>query len=252
MGEVGAIVASTLDRETIVQKVTDIATELTRAEFGAFFYNVTDPKSGDAYMLYTLSGAPREAFAKFPHPRATAVFAPTFHGEGPVRLDDVTQDPRYGQSAPYHGMPPGHLPVRSYLAVPVKGVAGDVLGGLFFGHSEIGVFTEQHERLAAGVAAWASVALENSRLYAEAQTANRMKDEFLAVLSHELRTPLNAIVGYSRLLRGNILSGEKAARGLETLERNATWLTQIVEDVLDVSRIVSGKIRLDVQPVELP
>ena len=103
-----------------------------------------------------------------------------------------------------------------------------------------------------GVAAWASVALENSRLYAEAQTANRMKDEFLAVLSHELRTPLNAIVGYSRLLRGGILSGEKAARGLETLERNATWLTQIVEDILDVSRIVAGKIRLDVQPVELP
>jgi PAS domain S-box-containing protein len=93
---------------------------------------------------------------------------------------------------------------------------------------------------------------ERVRLYAEAQSANRMKDEFLAVLSHELRTPLNAIVGYSRLLRGNILSGEKAARGLETLERNATWLTQIVEDVLDVSRIESGKIRLDVQPVDLP
>jgi PAS domain S-box-containing protein len=252
LGEVGAAVASTLDREAIVQKVTDIATELTRAQFGAFFYNVTDPQSGDAFMLYTLSGAPREAFEKFPHPRATAVFAPTFHGEGPMRLDDVTRDPRYGKSAPYFGMPPGHLPVRSYLAVPVKGVAGDVVGGLFFGHSDVGVFTPQHERLALGVAAWASVALENARLYADAQVANRLKDEFLAVLSHELRTPLNAIVGYARLLRGNILSGEKAARGLETLERNATWLTQIVEDVLDVSRIVAGKIRLDVQPVELP
>jgi len=79
-----------------------------------------------------------------------------------------------------------------------------------------------------------------------------MKDEFLAVLSHELRTPLHAIVGYARLLGGNILSGDKATRGLETLERNATWLTQIVEDVLDVSSIVSGKMRLDVQPVELP
>ena len=78
------------------------------------------------------------------------------------------------------------------------------------------------------------------------------RTSFSRYLSHELRTPLNAIVGYSRLLRGNILSGEKAARGLETLERNATWLTQMVEDVLDVSRIVSGKIRLDVQPVELP
>ena len=252
LSEVGSVVASTLDRETIVQKVTDIATELTDAQFGAFFYNVTDAESGDAYMLYTLSGAPREAFAKFPRPRATAVFAPTFYGEGPLRLDDVTQDPRYGKRAPYHGMPSGHLPVRSYLAVPVKGVTGEVIGGLFFGHSEVGVFTEQHERLALGVAAWAAVALENARLYADAQDANRMKDEFLAVLSHELRTPLNAIVGYSRLLRGGILSGDKAERGLETLERNARWLTQIVEDVLDVSRIVSGKIRLDVQTVELP
>src|SRR4026209_1713398 len=114
------------------------------------------------------------------------------------------------------------------------------------------MFDAQHQRHAVGVASWASVALENSRLYTEAREANRLKDEFLAVLSHELRTPLNAIVGYSRLLRGNILSGEKAARGLETLDRNARWLTQIVEDVLDVSRIVAGKLRLDVQPVELP
>jgi PAS domain S-box-containing protein len=93
---------------------------------------------------------------------------------------------------------------------------------------------------------------ENTRLYEMAREANRAKDEFLAVLSHELRTPLNAIVGYSRLLRGGVISQEKAARALETLERNATWLSQIIDDVLDVSRIVSGKIRLDVQPVELP
>jgi PAS domain S-box-containing protein len=251
LSAVGAIVASTLDRETIVQKVTDTATELIHAEFGAFFYNVRDQKSGDAYMLYALSGAPREAFSSFPHPRATALFGPTFRGEGPVRLDDVLTDPRYGKNAPFHGMPKGHLPVRSYLAVPVKGLDGHVIGGLFFGHSQPAMFTEQHERLAVGTASWASVALENARLYGEAQDANRMKDDFLAVLSHELRTPLNAILGYSRLLRGNMLSGEQLERGVETVERNARWLTQIVEDVLDVSRIVSGKIRLDVQAVNL-
>jgi PAS domain S-box-containing protein len=249
LAEVGAVVASALDRETIIQKVTDVATELTRAQFGAFFHHATDESSGNASMR---SGAWGEALATFPNPRAAALFDPTYRGEGPMRLDDVTRDPRSGQESPFHGLPPGHLPVRSYLAVPVKSTGGVVLGGLFFGHAEAGAFTEQHERLASGVAAWASLALENARLYADAQAANRMKDEFLAVLSHELRTPLNAIVGYSRLLRGNILSGEKAARGLETLERNATWLTQIVEDVLDVSRIVAGKIRLDVQPVELP
>ena len=252
LSQVGAIVASTLDRDSIVQKVTDAATELTHAEFGAFLYNVVDPVSGDAYTLYTLSGADKAAFDKFPPPRATALFAPTLNGEGTVRLADVAADPRYGKSAPLYGMLPGHLPVRSYLAVPVKGVGGDVLGGLFFGHSQPGVFTEEHARLAEGTASWGSVALENARLYREARDASRMKDEFLAVLSHELRTPLNAVVGYARLLRGGVLSGEKADRGLETLERNAMSLTQIVEDVLDVSRIISGKIRLDVQAVELP
>ena len=249
LNEVGTLVASTLDRETVVQKVTDTARELTHAEFGAFFYNVHD--HGDALMLYALSGASRKDFAAFPHPRATQIFAPTFTGAGTVRLDDVTADPRYGNNPPFHGMPAGHLPVRSYLAVPVKGVNGTVLGGLFFGHSEPGVFTEQHERLAVGTAAWASVALENARLYAEARDANRMKDDFLAVLSLELRTPLNAILGYSRLLRGGMLVGEQVERALETVERNARWLTQIVEDVLDVSRIVSGKIRIDVQAVEM-
>jgi PAS domain S-box-containing protein len=252
LSDVGAAVASTLDREKILQKVTDIATELTQAEFGAFSYNVTDSQSGDAHLVYALSGAQRDVLANNANFRGTAIFSPTFDGDEPVRLDDVTTDPRYGQAAPSFVMPAGHLPVRSYLAVPVKGARGDVFGGLFFGHSRAGAFTEQHERLALGVAAWASVALENARLYADAQVANRMKDEFLAVLSHELRTPLNAIVGYSRLLRGGMLPPDKAARGLETLERNATLLTQIVEDVLDVSRIVAGKIRLDVQPVELP
>jgi PAS domain S-box-containing protein len=251
IGNVGASLASTLDHDTIVQQVTDAATELTGAEFGAFFYNVHDGHAGDAFMLHALSGAPKEAFEAFPHPRVTALFGPTFRGEGTVRLDDVTTDPRYGQNPPYYGQPPGHLPVRSYLAVSVKSAGGDVVGGLFFGHSRVGAFTAQHAQLANGIASWASVALQNAHLYVAAREANRMKDEFLAVLSHELRTPLNAIVGYARLLRGGILTGEKAARGLDTLDRNASALTQIVEDVLDVSRIVSGKIRLDVQPVEL-
>jgi CheY-like chemotaxis protein len=80
-----------------------------------------------------------------------------------------------------------------------------------------------------------------------------LKDEFLASLSHELRTPLNAVLGYARMLRGGVVvSPEKQTRAIEAIERNATSLTQIVEDVLDISRIVSGKIRLNVQPAELP
>ena len=188
-------------------------------------------------MLYTLSGAPKEAFAGSPHPRATAVLAPTFHGEGPVRLDDVTKDPRYGRKRALF-----RHACRASAGAQLSGRAGERRGPAT---SSAGCSSATRDRVSSpnstsgwrsGSRRWASVALENARLYIEARDANRMKDEFLAVLSHELRTPLNAIVGYARLLRGGILSGEKAARGLETLERNATWLTQIVEDVLDVSQ----------------
>ena len=251
LSEVGALLAGLLDRAKLVQTATDVATELTQAAFGAFFYNVVDRQTGDSYVLQALSGVSKETFAGFSQPRSTPVFAPTFRGEGPVRSADITMDPRYANNPPHHGMPAGHLPVRSYLAVPVKAVSGGVLGGLFFGHPDPGVFTAQHEQLAVGVASWASVALENARLYLDAVEADRLKDEFLAVLSHELRTPLGAMLGYARLLRAGVLTGEKAERGLETLERNAFALKQIVDDVLDVSSIVSGKTRLDVQPVDV-
>jgi PAS domain S-box-containing protein len=252
LNNVGRALSSALDPETVVQAVTDAATNLTGAEFGAFFYNVADPATGGSYMLYTLSGAPKSAFARFPHPRATALFGPTFRGEGVVRLDDVAADPRFGRNAPYFGMPAGHLPVRSYLAVPVRNRSQEVLGGLFFGHSRVGVFTDASERLATGIALWATVALANAKLYADVDEANRLKDEFLATLSHELRTPLNAIVGYVRMIRAGFVTGDRLTAAVETIDRNASSLTQIVEDILDVSRIISGKIRLDVRPVDLP
>jgi PAS domain S-box-containing protein len=251
LNKVGRVVASGLDRESIVQAVTDAATELTGAQFGAFFYNVSN-SSGESYTLYTISGVPREAFSQLPMPRNTAVFEPTFRGTGMVRSDDITKDPRYGHNAPYHGMPAGHLPVRSYLAVPVLSHSGEPLGGLFFGHSEVGQFSDRHERLAVGVASWASVALQNAALYISVQEASRLKDHFLATLSHELRTPLNAILGYARMLGSGMLATERQGRAIQVIERNATSLTQIVEDVLDVSRIVSGKMRLNVQSVDLP
>ena len=86
---------------------------------------------------------------------------------------------------------------------------------------------------------------------AEAEQANRLKDEFLAVVSHELRTPLTAIVGWAHMLRHNGLDEATARRGLETIERNAQAQAQLVEDILDVSRVIAGKLRLNVTPVDL-
>jgi PAS domain S-box-containing protein len=171
-------VAAELDVAAVVQIVTDACTELVGAEFGAFFYNVKNEK-GESYMLYALSGVPREAFSKFPMPRNTKVFGPTFEGEGVVRSDDITEDPRYGKNAPYHGMPEGHLPVCSYLAAPVVSRSGEVIGGLFFGHSGRGRFLEEHEELLVGIAGQAAIAIDNARLYqaAEREIAERKRAE---------------------------------------------------------------------------
>jgi PAS domain S-box-containing protein len=160
--------SSELDMQQLVQKVTDAGTQLSGAKFGAFFFNVVG-EDGESYTLYTLSGADRTAFDKFGLPRNTPLFAPTFSGEAVVRCDDVQYDDRYGQNAPHQGMPVGHLPVRSYLAAPVRSRAGDVLGGLFFGHPEPGVFTAHTERVVTGLAAQAAVALDNARLYGQAR-----------------------------------------------------------------------------------
>jgi signal transduction histidine kinase/DNA-binding response OmpR family regulator len=249
---IGTALASELDLERVVQLVTDEATALTGAQFGAFFYNVVDPaRGGEAYTLYALAGVPRERFAGFPHPRSTPVFGPTFRGEGVVRSDDITQDPRYGQLAPYHGMPLGHLPVRSYLAVPVRSRMGEVLGGLFFGHEERAVFTEREERLVVGIAGWAAVAMDNARLYAgerqareNAEAAARTKTEFLATMSHEFRTPLNAVLGYAQLLELGVLGPNTPAQQahLERLQASARHLLGLIEDVLDVAKVDADRL----------
>ena len=270
LNETGTALAAKLDLRAVVQAVTDAGTQLSGAQFGAFFYNFTDEK-GDAFLLYTLSGAPPEAFEQFGKPRATALFGPTFRGEAPTRIDDLLSDERYAQLAPHFGMPKEHLPVRSYLAVPVRSRAGEIIGGLFFGHSQPGVFTDRAERLIVGVAAQAGVAIDNARLYEAAQQAaeerrtlleseraaraaaersSELKDEFLATLSHELRTPLNAILGWSQVLRTTSPEEADFRKGLETIERNARVQTQLIEDLLDMSRITSGKLRLDIQSLQ--
>jgi signal transduction histidine kinase/FixJ family two-component response regulator len=259
LNRIGNTLASELDVERIVQTVTDAATNLTGAQFGAFFYNVLDAQ-GEKYTLFTLSGAPRDAFEQFGHPRPTPVFAPTFYGEGIVRSDDITKDPRYGQMSPYHGMPPKHMPVRSYLAVPVMSRRGGVIGGLFFGHEEAGVFGQRAERIVSNIAGWAAVAMDNAHLYdaerrarGEAEVANRAKSEFLANMSHELRTPLNAIGGYADLLaagiRGPVTDAQRS--DLERIKRNQRHLLSLINDILNFAKAEAGRVRFDPREVSM-
>lgn len=183
--ELNSTFASDLNLERIVQSLTDAGTDLVGAAFGAYFHNVLD-ETGEYLKLYTLSGADRADFEKLGHPRATAIFAPTFLNQGVVRSDDILADPRYGLSAPHRGMPEGHLPVRSYLAVSVVSRSGKVLGGLFFGHPEPGRFTAQQERLMVTLAANAAIAIDNARLFLQVQQANETLEERVAQRTEEL------------------------------------------------------------------
>jgi signal transduction histidine kinase len=264
LNQTGQSIAAQLELERLLQTVTDSATALTGARFGAFFYNRVN-EQGEDYLLYTLSGAPREAFEKFGHPRATAVFSPTFRGEGPVRSDDITKDPRYGRMGPHHGMPPGHLPVRSYLAAAVRSRSGEVFGGLFFGHPETGRFDERTEQLIVGVASQAAIAIDNARLYQAAQTqianreraelrlrdTDRRKDEFLATLAHELRNPLAPIRQAATISRSPSATPEQKSWSHEVITRQVHHMSLLLDDLLDISRITRGTLELRKQRTEL-
>ena len=271
LNRAGSVLASTLDIDTLLQSITDAATELTGAAFGSFFYNGKDA-NGDAFLLYTLSGAPREAFEKLGHPRPTPVFKPTFDGGPPVRSDDITKDPRYGRMGPHHGMPKGHLPVRSYLAASVCSRSGEVLGGLFFGHPEPNRFDERTEQNIAGFVAQAAVAIDNARLYdmaqraareregllaseraarAEAERHSKMKDEFLAMLAHELRNPLAPITNAAQLLKMPAADENLRLKATSIISRQVRHMTELIDDLLDVSRVTRGLVKLEAETLEL-
>jgi two-component sensor histidine kinase len=273
LNRTGAALSAELDLDRVVQRVTDAGVQLTGAEFGALFYNVTSD-GDERYTLYALSGVPKEEFSKFPMPRNTQVFAPTFGGVGVVRSDDITMDARYGQNGPHKGMPEGHLPVRSYLAIPVISRTGEVHGGLFFGHGKPGIFTERSERLMVGLAAQAAIAIDNGRLYQAAQheieerkQSQSQQSLLIRELHHRVKNTLatvQAVVGATARSTSSIDEFYEAFVGriislanTHSLLTEAVWQTaslrEILEKELSPYNDDSGmRIILDGLPAELP
>jgi signal transduction histidine kinase len=241
----GRTIVAELDHRRLAQIAIDAATELTGAQFGAFFYNVTDERI-ESYVLYAVAGLPREAFAKLPLPRNTAILAPAFLGQAALRLADVTQDPRYGKNYPHKGTPDGHPAVRSYLAVPVMSRTGSTIGALFLGHGKIGAFTERSERAAIELAAHAATAMDNAQLYAAAQRliaelekANAELDQFAYAASHDLRAPLRGISNLASWIDEDLPATTDAStkEHLRLLKIRAARMDRLINGLLELARV---------------
>ncbi len=262
LNRTGAEVAAELNLDKVVQLVVDAGVELTGAQFGAFFYNV-EREDGERLMLYALAGAKMSDFENFGMPRPTPIFAPTFAGEGAIRSADITKDARYGKNAPHKGMPKGHLPVRSYLSVPVASRSGEVLGGLFFGHGEPDVFSERSQRLMDGLAAQAAIAIDNARLFQAAERANEglekrvlertteLEDAHEALrhaqkmeaigqltggVAHDFNNLLTVIRGSADMLSRPNLTEEKRARYVDAIAQTADRAAKLTSQLLAFAR----------------
>jgi len=153
--------------------------------------------------------------------------------------------------------PDNGLRPQSSLSAPMA-VMGRIIGTIEVQSYEKEAYREEHATAIRMAANLTAVAIENVRLLerestarASAEESNRLKDEFLATVSHELRTPLTAILGWSRMLQGESLESDMAARAIETIKRNAKAQAQIIDDILDVSRIITGNLYLELHPIEI-
>jgi PAS domain S-box-containing protein len=233
LNRVGPMLLEELDPDRLAQKVTDLATQLTGAQFGAMFY-------GDRYAL---SGVTREQFEKLGLPEARML---TTGINKTLVCGDISED------VPC-------LPVktvRSYLAAPLMSRSGEVLGSLIFGSSEIGLFQHLHVKLAEGIAAQAAIALDNARLFAEAETAretlqhsneelrraNDDLNQFAYSASHDLQEPLRMVALYSQMMerKYKALMDKTGSEYLGYMVQGARRMEMLLRDLLDYTQVISG------------
>lgn len=250
-----ALLASSLDYETTLQRLADLAV----------------PKLGDWCCVHLVEpdGSIRLLAVAHADPQKAQLMweIEQRHPIDPQGRHGVAKVLRTGESKVYSDIPDSVLAavapsaewlriLREYeslatMCVPLI-ARGRTLGVISLVAGESGRrYARADLGLAENLAHQAATAIDNARLYSEAQEANRLKDEFLATLSHELRTPINAILGWAQILQQRKLSQEKTVVALETIERNARLQAQMIEDLLDVSRIVGGKLTLKCRPIEL-
>ena len=273
LNRTGRALAAELDVDRLVENVVEAAVLLTGAQAGAYFANrrdaVGDETRREDYGLYT-SGGTRTAFTKLPSDR---ICRTVFEQGRVLRFDDIGEDPDFGASADEPHARDGAR-IRSVMAVPVSSRSGQIQGLLLFAHERAGAFTERAERLVTGLATQAAIALENGRLYSEAQheieerkQAQNQQSFLIRELHHRVKNTLatvQAVVGATARSTSNIDDFYKAFVGrivslanTHSLLTEALWQTAPLRDILDkelrpYNDAKGGRVTLDGPAVELP
>jgi PAS domain S-box-containing protein len=251
LGEIARSITSSLDYDTVLRRVVEGAQALCGSDGATIF--LRDPGSGAMVPRHRVGPWTRELEAL----RITVgqgIGGAVMRSGLPARTDDYAADPR---------VPPQFRAVAretgtvTLMVVPIL-VGAEVAGLLYINNRAPRPFTDEDETICVRLAEQAAVAIQNARLFgrqeaarAEAEAANRAKDEFLAMLGHELRNPLGAISSAAQVLALAEARGADTTRPREIIQRQVQHLTRLVDDLLDVSRVVAGKVVLRPQPVDL-
>jgi len=241
---------ASLDADTVLPAVADAARALT----GCDVARIALWDETRTTLVYRYSVGARSDHAGLRLLAGRGLIGEMVAAAAPRRTDDILADPRLQDNVRPFAEAEGSV---SVMTVPIMR-RERVEGFIYCGRRQRRPFSDRDEAVAVRVAEHAAIALGNADLFAreqraraEAEAANRGKDDFLAVLSHELRTPLQAMLGWLRLMRGGHLDAATAAKALATVERNTQTQMKIIADLLDVSGILAGKLRVDVVAMDL-
>ena len=241
---------ASLEADTVLPAVADAARALTRCDVA----RIALWDSGATALVYRYAVGARSDHAGLRMVKGSGLAAEVVAAGVPQRSENIQEDPRVREDVRAFARAEGTVAV---MLVPIT-VQNRVEGVIYCGRRHAQPFTDREEAVALRVAEIAAIALRNAELFrreqharAEAEAANRGKDDFLAVLSHELRTPLQAMLGWLRLMRAGRLDAAATAKALETIERNTQTQTKLIGDLLDVSGILAGKLRVEPRAMDL-
>ena len=236
--EAGMLLHQELSLDILLGRLVEVAAHLLEARYVALGVLADDGRTLKNFITTGMTAEQREKIG--PLPTGKGLLGAMLSEGRPLRLANLGSDPRSV------GFPAHHPPMGSFLGVPIIW-RGRVFGRLYCTDKLTGPeFTSEDEEIATMLAAQAAIAIENANLYEQARAASRLKSEFLANMSHELRTPMNAILGFTELVQNAALGPvtDKQKEALGRVLRNARHLLDLINDVLDLSKIEAGKMTI--------